>query len=67
MRKNLEHKADDIEFLLARHPNLRVAYIDATRATRDGEVGHYSVLIKHDPNPLFPPRHGYAVKEVGSG
>lgn len=64
MRKNLDHKADDIEFLLARHPNLRVAYIDAPRATREGEAGYYSVLIKHDPAPLFPPSKGQAVKEV---
>jgi hypothetical protein len=27
MRRNMEHKADDIEFLLARHPNLRYVYI----------------------------------------
>ena len=50
MRKNLEHKADDIEFLLARHPNLRVAYIDNVRTNREGDQAYYSVLIKHDPS-----------------
>lgn len=49
MRRNMEHKADDIEFLLARHPNLRVAYIDSIRTNREGDQAYYSVLIKHDP------------------
>jgi len=47
-RKKMEHKADDIDFLLLRHPNLRVAYIDSFRSHHDGEVSFYSVLIKHD-------------------
>ena len=66
MRKNLEHKADDIEFLMARHPNMRVAYIDTIRANRDGDVSYYSVLIKHDPyvTPNGDNSKGYAVKEV---
>ena len=66
MRKNLEHKADDIEFLLARHPNLRVAYIDDIRTNRDGDVSYYSVLIKHDPftAPGGDTTTGHAVKEV---
>ena len=46
MKKNLEHKADDIEFLLSRHPNLRIAYIDSVRVNRDGDMAFYSVLIK---------------------
>jgi len=49
MKKNLEHKAEDIEFLLAKHPHLRVAYIDSVRVNREGEMAYYSVLIKHDP------------------
>ena len=28
LKKKLDPKAEDIEFLLARHPNLRVAYVD---------------------------------------
>ena len=48
-RKNMESKADDIDFLLVRHPNLRVAYIDAVRVNREGDTAYYSVLIKHDP------------------
>ena len=38
MKKNLEHKADDIEFLLARYPNLRIAYIDSVRSNREGKL-----------------------------
>jgi callose synthase len=49
-RKNMDHKADDIEFLLARHPNLRVAYIDMVRVGRSEGSAFYSVLIKNDPN-----------------
>ena len=46
MKKNIEHKADDIEFLLSRHPNLRIAYIDSIRVNREGDMSYYSVLIK---------------------
>ena len=54
-RKKMEHKADDIDFLLLRHPNLRVAYIDSLRSHHDGETSFYSVLIKHDfQNDLEP-------------
>lgn len=28
LKRKLDSKAEDIEFLLARHPNLRVAYVD---------------------------------------
>ena len=48
MKQNLDSKADDIEFLLQRHPNLRVAYVDQIRATKNNETTYYSVLIKHD-------------------
>lgn len=48
MKKNGDHKADDIDFLLARHPNLRVAYIETLRPNRSEQVAYYSVLIKHD-------------------
>lgn len=41
-------KAEDIEFLLASYPNLRIAYIDAVRSSRDMELTYYSVLIKYD-------------------
>ena len=63
MRKNLDHKADDIEFLLARHPNLRVAYIDNIRSSREGDQTFYSVLIKHDPSSDISLKIN-AVKEV---
>lgn len=47
-KKNQDPKADDIEFLLARYPNLRVAYIDACRINNMTETAFYSVLIKSD-------------------
>jgi hypothetical protein len=49
MKQSLDPKADDIEFLLARYENLRVAYVDMIRAPKTGELTYYSVLIKHDP------------------
>jgi len=51
-KRELDPKATDIDFLLARHPNLRVAYIDnrkartASGATKDE---FFSVLIKSVP------------------
>ena len=45
MKKNQDTKADDIDYLLRKYPNLRVAYIDETRG-RDGRSNFYSVLIK---------------------
>lgn len=50
MKKTGDHKADDIEFLLSRYPNLRVAYIETLRPTRNEQVSYYSILIKHDPD-----------------
>lgn len=47
-KNNQDSKADDIDFLLARHPNLRVAYIDAHRANSGADMSFYSVLIKTD-------------------
>ena len=41
-------KAEDIEFLLARYPNLRVAYIDTIRLNKSGDILYFSVLVKHD-------------------
>eukprot|EP00981_Chlorochromonas_danica_P015402 scaffold12037_cov159-Ochromonas_danica.AAC.3 len=46
-KNNQDSKADDIEFLLARHPNLRVAYIDSYRIN-PSDVAYYSVLVKAD-------------------
>ncbi|CAB1098159.1 GT48 [Ectocarpus sp. CCAP 1310/34] len=52
MKKNQDPKADDIEILLKRFPNLRVAYIDEVRVSRDSTSSaqeYFSVLIKaHD-------------------
>jgi callose synthase len=64
MRKTGDSKADDIEFLLARHHNLRIAYIDAVNPSsvnrrESPEKTYYSVLIKHDTR-----KGGKAVTEV---
>jgi callose synthase len=48
MKRTQDSKAEDIDFLLTRHPNLRVAYIDAIRQSKDGETAYYSVLVKYD-------------------
>lgn len=61
MKKTMDPKADDIEYLLSTYPNLRVAYIDSFRVNREGEMAYYSVLIKHNPAVPFPARD---VKEV---
>lgn len=60
----MDPKAEDIEFLLARHPNLRVAYIDSVRSSRDGDNIYYSVLIKHDLLAVNKTNNKYGVKEV---
>ncbi|CAM9568890.1 unnamed protein product [Chrysoparadoxa australica] len=46
MKKNQDPKADDIDWLLRRFPNLRIAYIDELRVTREGTSEFFSVLIK---------------------
>lgn len=48
MKKTQDTKADDIEFLLKKFPNLRVAYIDSPRDPRDLTISHFSVLVKYD-------------------
>ena len=58
-KESMDTKADDIDFLLKRHPNLRVAYIDSVRKHRTNENTFYSVLIKHDPHA--PSSHGGSV------
>lgn len=45
-KKNNDSKARDIEFLLHRFPNLRVAYIDEVRVNYQKEQSYFSVLIK---------------------
>lgn len=46
MRTNNDAKAQDIELLLERHPNLRLAYIDKVRSPTG--LAFYSVLVKFD-------------------
>ena len=45
MRKQQDHKAADIEFLLTKYPNLR-GYIDSVRLNKSSEMAYYSVLVK---------------------
>jgi len=52
-KKTQDPKADDIEFLLAKHPNLRVAYIDNMRVNKAGDLSYFSVLVKHDAGSLL--------------
>lgn len=46
MKKNQDPKADDIDRLLKRFPNFRVAYIDECRVTHGTTTEFYSVLVK---------------------
>lgn len=67
MKKSGDHKAQDIDFLLSRHPNLRVAYIDSLRTTTKGDdLAYYSVLIKHDETAKGKVREVYRVKLPGN-
>lgn len=45
-KRNNDPKAKDIEFLLHRFPNLRVAYIDEVRVNYQREQSYFAVLIK---------------------
>jgi callose synthase len=45
-KRNNDPKAKDIEFLLHRFPNLRVAYIDEIRVNYQREQSYFAVLIK---------------------
>ncbi|TMW60587.1 hypothetical protein Poli38472_000629 [Pythium oligandrum] len=45
-KRNNDPKAQDIEFLLHRFPNLRVAYIDEIRVNYQKEQSYFAVLIK---------------------
>ncbi len=46
MKKSQDSKAADIEWLLNKYPNLRVAYIDEKPIDRSGGAQFYSCLIK---------------------
>eukprot|EP00638_Chattonella_subsalsa_P004550 CAMPEP_0117750646 /NCGR_PEP_ID=MMETSP0947-20121206/10498_1 /TAXON_ID=44440 /ORGANISM="Chattonella subsalsa, Strain CCMP2191" /LENGTH=2124 /DNA_ID=CAMNT_0005568865 /DNA_START=100 /DNA_END=6474 /DNA_ORIENTATION=+ len=48
MKRNQDPKADDIDYLLGRYPNLRVAYIDELRVGRENSTDYFSVLIKKE-------------------
>ena len=66
MRQTLDSKAADIDFLLQRHSNLRVAYMDNVRISREGEVAHYSVLIKANPAMAGQNQEVYRIKLPGN-
>jgi callose synthase len=39
-------QAQDIDYLLKKHPNLRVAYVDGPKKVKDGPPKYFSVLIR---------------------
>ncbi|ETL87426.1 hypothetical protein L917_13388, partial [Phytophthora nicotianae] len=41
-----KQQAQDIDFLLRKHPNLRVAYVDGPKKVKDGPPKFFSVLIR---------------------
>lgn len=43
-----DSKADDILFLMQRHPAMRVAYVDEVITGQDNMKKYYSVLVKYD-------------------
>ena len=51
MKKSQDSKADDIEWLLHKYPNLRVAYIDERPVNRSGKAVFSSCLIRAHPDP----------------
>ena len=51
MKKSQDSKADDIEWLLHKYPNLRVAYIDERPTDRSGGAVFSSCLIRSHPDP----------------
>lgn len=48
-KKSQDPKAKDVEFLMEKFPNIRVAYIDRHRVSAD-QSDFYSVLIKYEPS-----------------
>ena len=46
MKRDQDSKADDIEDLMHRFPNMRVAYIDSVRDIKSGGMAFYSCLVK---------------------
>ncbi len=50
MIKNQDRKADEINFLLRRFPNLRVAYIDEKHISHGSAPDCFSVLVKASEN-----------------
>ncbi|CAI5724003.1 unnamed protein product [Peronospora destructor] len=46
MKDEQKHQAQDIDFLLRKHPNLRVAYVDGPKKVKDGPPKFFSVLVR---------------------
>lgn len=68
LKKKMDPKAEDIEFLMARHPNLRVAYVDTEMQHPNPDPTFSSVLIKHNPQggKANPVSEVYRVKLPGN-
>ncbi|OQR89804.1 callose synthase [Thraustotheca clavata] len=64
-KKNNDPKAKDIEYLLHRYPNLRVAYIDEVRVNYQKELSYFSVLVKGTEN-LFETVECYRIRLPGN-
>ncbi|KAF0701108.1 Aste57867_8405 [Aphanomyces stellatus] len=48
-----QQQALDIEFLLTKHPGLRVAYVDGPKKMKDGPPKYFSVLIRSQGNKII--------------
>ncbi|CAK4075329.1 unnamed protein product [Aphanomyces euteiches] len=46
MKDEQRQQAQDIDFLLMKHPGLRVAYVDGPKKVKDGPPKYFSVLIR---------------------
>ncbi|TYZ67312.1 hypothetical protein PybrP1_002953, partial [[Pythium] brassicae (nom. inval.)] len=45
-------QASDLEYLLRKHPSLRVAYVDGPKKMKDGPPKYYSVLIRSQADTI---------------
>ncbi|TMW64727.1 hypothetical protein Poli38472_011607 [Pythium oligandrum] len=46
MKDEQRQQAIDLEFLLKKHPNLRIAYVDGPKKQKEGPPKYFSVLIR---------------------
>lgn len=64
-KRNNDQKAKDIEYLLHRFKNLRVAYIDEIRVNYQKEQSYFAVLIKGSED-ISKPEEVYRVRLPGN-